>query len=199
MCDQDGCLFACGDVVQLRLIEPRPDPPHVEDWLTDFVYHPPYRLRCLEGEKRARFFPRYLDHAPEDVLIHCTRSLCLVAPQHVWAHFSQDAYSGKYEARIGFELTRGIAQPDPPDILWRTGQRGIPVTDLRWQALGRVWLGEQGSHLTARESDLYDRLDAQAFYLTVGLSREWKGKCWPLVVGVHVVPDYRMPTDLPLP
>jgi hypothetical protein len=203
MCDQDGCLFACGDVVELRLTEPRPEPPHVEDWLTDFVYHRPYRLRRLEGEKRARFFPRYLDRAPQDVLVHCTRSLCLVAPQHVWVRFSLDARAtpggtGKYQARMGFELTKEGSPLNSPDILWRTEQRGIPVTDLKWQALGRAWLGEQGGHLTLQDIDLHARLNAQALYLTIGLSRAWKGKCWPLVVGVHVIPDYRVPTEQPL-
>jgi hypothetical protein len=198
MCDQDGRLFACCDVVELRLIEPRPDPPHVEDWLTDFVYHRPQRLRRLEGEKRAHFFPRYLDRAPADVLIHCTRSLCLLAPQRAWARFSLDAYSGKYKARMGFKLAKRSGLSGPSDILWRTEQRGIPVTDLRWQALGKAWLGEQGGHLALSDSDLHDRLNAQALYLTIGLSREWKGRCWPLVVGVHVVPDYSVPTDPPL-
>jgi hypothetical protein len=198
MCDQDGCLFGCSDVVELRLIEPRPDPPHVEDWLTDFVYHRPHRLRRLEGEKRASFFSRYLDPAPRDVLTHCTRSLCLVAPQHVWARFSLDAYSGKYQSRMGFELAPADDLSEPPGVLWRTDPGGISVTDLRWQALGKAWLGERGGHLTVRESDLYARLNAQDLYLTIGLSREWKGRCWPLVVGVHTVPDYPVPTDPPL-
>jgi hypothetical protein len=51
-------------------------------------------LRRLEGDKRSRFFAKYLDRAPEDVLIHHTRSLCLVQPEWVEAHFSLDTYSG---------------------------------------------------------------------------------------------------------
>lgn len=33
MTDASGRLMQCGDVVELNLLRPRPDPPHVEDWL----------------------------------------------------------------------------------------------------------------------------------------------------------------------
>ena len=184
MTDAGGRLVQCSDVVELNLIAPRPDPPHVEDWLTDFVRHRPRLLRRLEGEKRARFFAQYLDRAPEDVLIHHTRSLCQVQPEQVWASFSLDAYSGKYEARMGFVLV-GDA-----DRTRAASQRGISVTDLKWHALGRTWLGEKGGFLMLDHDALCERLGADAIYLAVGLSRSWQGEYWPLVLGVHVVPDY---------
>ena len=184
MTDASGRLVQCGDVVELNLLAPRPDPPHVEDWLTDFVRHRPRLLRRLEGEKRARFFAKYLDRAPEDVLIHHTRSLCLVQPEHVWARFSLDGYSGKYEARLGFVLADDVNHPRA------TSKRGVSVTDLKWHALGRAWLGEKGGHLMLDHDTLCERLGAEALYLAVGLSRNWQGEYWPLVVGVHVVPDY---------
>jgi hypothetical protein len=176
----------CGDVVALNLLRARPDPPHVEDWVTDFVRRRPRLLRRLEGEKRARFFNQYLDRAPEDVLVHHTRSLCLVLPEQMWARFSLDAYSGKYEARMGFVLAGGVSHPRA------TSQRGVSVTDLKWRALGRAWLDEEGGSLTLDHDALCRRLNADAVYLTVGLSRNWQGQYWPLVVGVHVVPDYAM-------
>ena len=184
MTDADGRLTQCSDVVELNLIAPRPDPPHTEDWLTDFVRHRPRLLRRLEGEKRARFFAKYLDRAPEDVLIYHTRSLCLVQPEWVKAHFSLDTYSGKYEARLTFVLAGDANHPRA------TSKRGVPVTDLKWRALGRAWLGEKGGLLTLDHETLCERLNAQAIYLAIGLSRNWQGEYWPLVVGVHVVPDY---------
>ena len=33
-------------------------------------------------------------------------------------------------------------------------------------------------------------------YLVIGLSRNWQGEYWPLVVGVHVVPDYEAEMEL---
>jgi hypothetical protein len=188
MSDADGRLVQCGDVVELNLIAPRPDPPHVEDWLTDFIHHRPRLLRRLEGEKRARLFARYLDRAPEDVLIHHTRSLCLVQPGQVWASFLLDAYSGKYEARMGFVLPGFEAHPRA------TSRRGASVTDLKWRALGREWLGDPScrGHLALDHDALCERLDADAIYLAVGLSRPWQGEYWPLVIGVHLVPDYEV-------
>jgi len=184
--DADGRMVQCGDVVELNLLKPRPDPPHVEDWLTDFVRHRPRLLRRLEGERRAGFCARYLDRAPEDVLVHHTRSLCLVQPEQVWAHFSLDRYSGKYEARMGFVLAGDANHPRA------TSQRGVSVTDLKWQALGRAWLGEEGGRLALDHDALRERLGVEALYLTAGLSRSWQGEYWPMVVGVHVVPDYEV-------
>lgn len=186
MTDANGRLVQYNDVVELDLLAPRPDPPHVEDWLTDFVRHRPCLLRRLEGEKRARFFPRYLDRAPEDVLIQYTRSLCLVRPEEVWARFSLDGYSGKYEVRMGFVLAEDANHPRA------TSRRGVSVTDLRWHALGRTWLGDEGGHLLLDRDALFERLDADAVYLAIGLSRDWQGEYWPLVIGVHVVPDYEV-------
>ena len=184
MTDDDGRLFHCSEVIDLNLIEPRPDPPHVEDWVTDFVHHRPRLVRRLEGEKRARFFSKYLDRAPEDVLAQHTRSLCLVEPEQVWARFSLDRYSGKYEARMGFVLDGEANHPRA------VSARGVPVTDLKWLGLGRSWLEPDRSYLALTQETLFERLDAEAIYLVVGLSRNWQGECWPLVVGVHVVPDY---------
>jgi hypothetical protein len=186
MTSADGRLVQCSDVVELNLLAPRPEPPHVEDWLTDFVRHRPRLLRRLEGERRARFFARHLDRAPEDVLIGHARSLCLVRPEQVWARFSLDRYSGKYEARMGFALAGDVNHPRA------TGRRGVSVTDLKWHALGRAWLGERGGRLTLDHDALCERLDAEALYLAVGLSRNWQGEYWPLIVGVHVVPDYEV-------
>jgi hypothetical protein len=95
-----------------------------------------------------------------------------------------DTYSGKYEARMTFVLAGDANHPRA------TSRRGVPVTDLKWQALGRAWLGEKGGHLTLDHETLCERLNAEALYLAVGLSRNWQGEYWPLVVGVHVVPDY---------
>ncbi len=187
MTDAHGRAVQCCDVVELKLVEPRPDPPHVEDWLTDFVRHRPRLLRRLEGEKRADFFGKYLDQAPEEVLVDHSRSLCLVEPECVWAHFSLDAYSGKYEARLGFSLGGDADHPRA------VSPRGVPVTDLKWRAAGRFWLGVEGGTLPLDHHSLLEHLGAEALYLAVGLSRRWRGVCWPLVVGVHVVPDYEVP------
>jgi hypothetical protein len=189
MCDEDHCLFACSDVVELNLVSRHPDPPHVEDWRIDLIHHRPRRLRRLEGERRARFFAQHLDSAPDDVLYQHKRSLCLVRPQRVRAQFTWDRYSGKYQAWMSVVL-EGHAHPQA------AGPRGIPVTDVRWRALGRVWLGSERTHLSFEHEALCEQLDAEELYLTLGLSRSWRGAWWPLVVGVHPVPDFQAMVDL---
>ncbi|MBN1246563.1 MAG: hypothetical protein JXC32_02840 [Anaerolineae bacterium] len=41
-----------------------------------------------------------------------------------------------------------------------------------------------------------ERFNAEALYLTIGLSRRWKDKHWQLVHAIHVVPDYDATIDL---
>ncbi len=185
--DVSGTLISCGDVVSFNLLQSRRRPPHIEDWITDFVYQRPVILRHLEEKKRRRLLETYLDTAPEEVLLQQNRSLCLVHPQDVWAQFSLDKVSGKLEARMGFTLADHKLEP-------RIGlPRGIPVTDLKWRALGHSWLAPRGGRLRLGKDELKNRLGTDIMpYLAVGLGRPYQGRCWPLVVGVHVVPDYEM-------
>jgi hypothetical protein len=189
MTTADGHIVQVGDVIQLSLVQPCPDPPHVEDWLTDFVKQRPRCVRPISREKWGDLLARYCDKRPAEVLCEHTRSLCLVHPQDVWANFFCDAYSGKYQARIGFNL---------PD-LHHAGSgslRGLPVTDIRWRALGRHWLAQDHSQeVSLDQACLQERLQAEAIYLSIGLSRRFQGQSWPLVIGVYPVPDYTVTVD----
>ena len=181
--DRHGMVIRPFDVVELYLVKPRPDPPHVEDWVTDLVRHRPRIVRRLEGERRADFLSKYLDKNPHEVLARRSRSLCLVKPDQVKASFSLDAYSGQYEARLAFSLGAEA-------YLGSMRKGGLPVTDVKWRALGREWLGEGGGRLDCDEGELRDRLGVEGFYLALGLSRSYEGEYWLLVLGVHTVPDY---------
>ena len=185
--DARGRVAQVGDVLELDLKKARPEGPHTEDWITDFIYHRPRPLRRLEGEQRARFLHTHLDRAPQDVIAHQSRSLCLIRPDEVWARFSQDPQSGQFEARLGFRL--GSVQHDSA-----SSPHGIPVTDLKWRALGRTWLGQAGE-LALRGPELASRLHATEIYLALGLSRGYENEYWLLVIGVHVVPDYEVVID----
>jgi hypothetical protein len=179
-----GEVVRMGDVVDLALIEPRPSGNHVEDWVTDFGRRRPRILRRLIEERRAKLLADYCDPDPADVLLRRNRSLCLIHPDDLWASFSLDAYSGKYTTRIGFQLANlPIPEADSP--------HGLPVTDLKWQALGRQWLGEAPT-LHLNRSELCQRLAADDIFLSIGLGRPFQGKQYTLVIGVHVVPDYEV-------
>jgi hypothetical protein len=187
--DAEGQVLQCGDVVKLNLQKHRPDPPHTEDWITDFIYQRPCLLRRLEGERRARFLANHLDRAPLDVLgQNPTRSLCLLRPDRLWACFTLDPYSLKYQTRIGFTLM-GVGETKA------NSPRGLPVTDLKWRALGRRWLGDREGEMRLDHDALRERLQADEIYLALGLSRGYQGKLWLLVIGVHVVPDYQAEVD----
>jgi hypothetical protein len=179
-------VLECFDVVELDLIKPRPQPPHCEDWAGEFVRSRPRVVRRLAGPKRDAFLAEHLDRAPEDVLIHHTRSLCLVRPATLWARFEMDAPTGKFESRVGFAL-EGLALPDALT-------RGMPVTDIRWRALGRRLLGGPGE-LTLDRDTLLAATGAREVYLALGLSRAYDGWLWPLAIGVHTVPDYVVTID----
>ena len=185
--DAQGRVIQLYDVVSLRLQKPCLDPPHAEDWLTDFVRHRPRLLRRLEGDRRAAFLRDYLDTAPHEVLLAQRRSLCLIQPDQVWGRFTLDAYSGKYEARLAFSL-------GDQAFLGSASKGGLPVTDLKWRALGRAWLAG-GGRFDFDNDSLCEKLGANEIYLTIGLSRTYQGQVWPLVLAVHTVPDYVAPID----
>jgi len=187
MTDAAGRIVQCSDVIELDLRRACPAPPHTEDWLADLVYHRPRLLRRLEGDQRARFLADHVDRAPQDVLIGQTRSLCLVRPEKVWARFQIDPPSGEYKAHLGFSLG-GLQRQ------CAASPGGIAVTDIKWRALGRSWLG-QASELALSQAELTQRLGASNVYLALGLSRGFRGEHWPLVIGVHVVPDYEVTID----
>jgi hypothetical protein len=187
--DAEGRVLQCGDVVALHLLRHRPNPPHAEDWTCEFIFQRPRLLRRLEGERRARFLTRHLDQAPREVLgPEPSRSLCLVRPDRIWANFALDPYSHKYQARIGFTVERlPHHQGNSP--------RGIPVTDIKWRALGRSWIGDGGGELALDDTALKKRLEVDEVFLALGLSRSYEGTIWPLVIGVHPVPDYQVEID----
>jgi hypothetical protein len=185
----DGQIMRPFDIVSLSLKRPRPQPPHVEDVLCDFVRPRPQRVRRVPEEEREALLRAALDPHPEEVWTRHDRSLTLFRPLDLSASFFHDDYSGKFEARIAWP---GCG-----------ADRGHPVTDLRWRALGRALLphgGERcltwpelqsGAHLAGAAASTPPR----SVYLAVGLSRSYQGQYWPIVAGVHLLPDYNVTLD----
>jgi hypothetical protein len=185
------------DLVELSLGKARPDPPHVEDFTCDFVHVRPRFLGTVPEEKHAAL----LDGAactPEAVWREHTRSLGTLAIAALSATFAHDTYTGKYEARVAFP---GL----PP------GVSSAPVTDLKWRALGRRLLasGEHASDdggvrtLTLDEDGVRDVLGGgrdrasagRDYWIVMGVSRAYNGQLWPLIVGIHTLPDYEADVD----
>jgi hypothetical protein len=184
----DGTILRPFDVVEFNLLRPCPVPPHAEDWVTDFVHHRPRIARRLEGGRRAGFLRKYLDTDPCQVLESQERSLCVVRPDRVKGCFRLDPYSGKFDARLAFSL-------DQRRYLGSYSKGGIAVTDLKWRALGRGWLPEDGGWTEFDADDLEVRFGIQELYLAVGLTRSYRGDYWRVIVGVHTLPDYQATVD----
>jgi len=183
----EGAVLRPFDVVEFSLIRPRPDPPHIEDWITDFRQRPRVARR-LEGERRVKFLDRHLDRAPEDVLHRQERSLCLLKPDWVKGAFRLDDYTASFDARLSFGLGLRQYQGSVP-------KGGLAVTDLRWRALGRSWVPAEGGWVDFDQGDLEARFGIQEIYLAVGLTRSHEGSYWPIIIGIHTVPDYQAVVD----
>jgi hypothetical protein len=184
----DNVVLCPFDVVEFHFLRPCPTVPHTEDWITDFVRRRPRIARRLEDERREGFLRTYLDTAPHQVLANQQRSLCLVKPEWVNGCFRLDPYSGRFDARMAFGLGGRIYRGS-------YAQGGLSVTDLKWRALGRAWLPQQGGWTEFEDGDLEVRFGIQEIYLAVGLTRSFEGSFWPIVVGVHTLPDYQATVD----
>jgi hypothetical protein len=184
----DNTVLRPFDVAEMHLLRPHAIPPHTEDWITDFVRHRPRIVRRLEGDRRVAFLQKHTDTAPREVLEGQQRSLCLLRPDSVKGCFRLDAYSGHFEARLAFGLQGRSYGGD-------YAKGGISVTDLKWRALGRAWLPEEGGWTEFEAGDLEARFGIQQIFLAVGLTRSYEGRFWPIVVGVHTVPDYQVAVD----
>ena len=172
----DGALIRLGDVVQLDLGEPQPQPPHVENVTAVFGEQPLAFIRELTDARRSAFFPKHLDPAPSDVLIHRRRSLCLVQPETLEAVFSYDVETERFEARL------------MPRIGRLHSEDGVPVADLFWRAWGQQQLGDE-EYLELDDAALREMFGE--IYLTLGLGP----RGGPLVLGVHTVPNYPLTID----
>jgi hypothetical protein len=176
-----GALMRPFDIVCLNLLKPQPGPPHVEDVLCDFIRpRPEWRGRLSESE-RATFLQECLDPRPSEVWCGGGRSLTLFEPTALTTAFAFDSYSEKFECRIAWP---GYDRP-----------QGVPVTDLKWRALGRKWVASGPPNQQYDLPALRQRLGVERIFLAVGLSRNYQGQLWPMGVGVHTLPDYEATID----
>jgi hypothetical protein len=176
-----GGLMQCWDIVALSLGRARSHPPHVEDVEADFVHQrPELRGRVAEADRRT-ILERMIDPEPEQLWREKQRSLTVFQPSALAATFSLDPYSGRYEARLWWP---------------RCGRAdGLPVTDLKWRALGRRLTAGGPAEQRLDAEELRGLLGCDDFFVAAGLSRAFHGDYWPLVVAIHTFPDYHATID----
>ncbi len=168
------------DKVTLDLVRPRPSPPHVEDWQCDFLRRPPDRAGTVADDELAAALDEWAEPDADAVLARHERSLALVRAAPFALTSDLDAATGRLDVRL-----------DCPEL----GLARTPVTDLRARALARQGLiGE-----SATSADLEGRFGVARWFVAVGLSREFDGRIWPLVVGLHAVPGIPVTVDYARP
>ena len=175
----DGTPIRPFDVVEFSLSKRKPTPPHIEDWVCDFVRERPALVRRLSESERWEFLDKRCEPDAIAAINASRRSLCLLGPQDAQALFALDSYSGKYDARL---------------YLPALGRRPAPVTDIKWRAFGRR-LTAESDRVVLRGKQLLETFGAELMYPAIGLSRLHEGRFWPLVVGVHCLPDYEAEVD----
>jgi hypothetical protein len=179
---RDKTVMAPFDRVALDFQQPRPDPPHVEDWLCDFLRRRPTRISHLTGPDRATFLEAHVESSAAR-LVEGKRSLLLMRADGTSARFQLDAYSGRFAAYLRVPGIEGE----------------LPCTDLRWRALGRNLVPPKGGSVALSAQQLEAQLGVEALYVALGLARELKGRHTPLAIGVHIQPDYEISVDFKHP
>jgi hypothetical protein len=169
-------------VTRFYLTEHAPDAPHVEDWTIDSRTKPEL-LKKLSPPEQQDFLISHAEPGVSRLLSPPSASLCLIQPLHFIFLFRAGPSGDDVVVRSSF-------------ITGRHELTDIACTDLRMRALGRAMLaGKRGeTELRLGEGDFW-RQGKSAIYLAVGLSRLYKGKHWPLVVGVHSIPELEVEID----
>jgi hypothetical protein len=176
------------DLVEYELLRAKPERPHVEDWLANFLRRPVIRHRPSQGEREAIL--ESLAETSLDVVVKGkTRSLVLIEPNGITsARFVPESPNRRYQVRLSFSV-RGAQYEG------ESAGGGYPCTDLRL----RNW-GRQFKHGAAfNDVRLREALGVQRIFLAVGLSREFQGNHWPMVVGFHTCPDFSGRVDFDNP
>jgi hypothetical protein len=178
-------------VVEYDLLEPRPHPPHTEDYRYD-----PKSVRFIEraDEKRKREVltktlfqnvsavfevPIFSDFGYYVMEGQGPRSLGTIQPSRVMGTFHGQSPDGNWEYRLGFVDGSGTTY-------WLT------VTDLAWRYYHDCQ-HKEGYASKAISSSLTSALRSSEVYLRVGLARGWEkfpDRCFLQITGVHTFPDY---------
>ncbi|GEM_PF-5483549 len=75
--------------------------------------------------------------------------------------------------------------------------RSLPCTDLKFLSFAKDLLEEQNApYLRLNGDDLKDLLKVEKIFMAIGLTAElYVGDYWPMLIGVHTIPDYTQKTN----
>jgi len=159
----------------------KPQAPHTEDWVMEMT-RKPQLMRKLTHEEQERFLAAHVENAAPLFDRDGRRSLALIKPISFSFSFGMNRSGDDVSVRASFKA--GDMEIDD-----------VGCTDLRMRALGRKMLGKSRDGRSLLSDEDFRRQDKQATYLTVGLSRPFQGKHWPILVGVHSLPELDVEID----
>jgi len=171
-------VIALSNVVILKVLAfiPDSDAPHIEDWEYDPKIKP-VLVKTLDDQGRLKLFKSVCEHSLDPLLEAQERSLCLIEPASIIsADFSNRSLTGKYQPILGFEF-QGKAH-------------FFKVTDIHWRAIGRNFPGQCLDGKSLRQALKFEKI-----FLSIGLSRKYQGQYWPMVIGVHLIPQFPVSVD----
>lgn len=168
-------------VTRCWFIEHKPHPPHIEDWTLDLA-HKPQLLSKLSDEAQAQFLAAHVEDDLAPLKAEQHRSLLLVRPESFSFSFGWNQTGDDVTVRASLAC-HGATLSD------------VGCTDLRMRALGRKLLAKAGSAKCTLTDEDFKRQNKQATYLAIGLSRLFQDKHWPILVGVHTLPELAVEID----
>lgn len=168
-------------VTRFWFSEASPHAPHVEDWTID-LRHKPEHIAKLSADEQAQFLAAHVENDLAPLCRHHQRSLMLVRPDSFSFSFGKNLTGEDVSVRASFAVN---------------GEKFADVgcTDLRMRALGRKLLEKSATGKASLTDADFQRQGKQMTYLTLGLSRLFQGKHWPILVGVHSLPELAVEID----
>jgi hypothetical protein len=166
-----------------------PNPPHIEDHIIDI--EKPIRLICtLSSSEKKDFLIKNCENlvfkdqeniTVKDILEHKNRSLILVGPvKLIYVVFEKDK-----TPRILFEI-EGLYKADKP----------LPCKDMKFQTIGTELLNNSRcDKLVMNHSEIHKTLKSESIFISLGLTRLFKGEHHAMIVGLYSIPDYHTNID----
>jgi len=163
------------------LAEHRPSPPHTEDWMID-LSRKPESLARLTPDEQADFLAANVEEDLGFLDAAQSRSLGLYRAESFSFEFGMNKLGEDVVVRADFRAG-GLEMRD------------VGCTDLRMRALGRTLLNKSAGTAAVLSDRDFRRRGKQITYLVIGLSRLYRDKYWPIVVGVHSIPELDIEVD----
>lgn len=194
---KDGGYILSSNIYEFSFIRQAPHNYQTENYLIDntkVISH----VRKLTEEERKKLFSELAENSlvtsnPDknisDILKEKKRSLILLGPVNI-SLVSLKRENGMDTPRIVFKI-------DSVPVRRPFGKVDLPCTDLKFRAFAKQLLDQRGTNeLRLVGQELKELLRFNEVYIEIGLiGEEWKGAYWPMIIGVHTIPDYNQEID----